>query len=181
MKKFSAKTVVAIGIGSALFFVLGRYLTIPVFANTTLNIQYAILAFFAVVYGPVAGMLIGLIGHTLIDVTLYGPWWSWIVTSGIVGLLIGIVGKRIDIESGTFGKKEIITFNVGALIANAIGWVLVAPVLDIIIYAEPRNKVFTQGVIAGSVNFLTTAVIGTIILIAYSKTRTQKGSLHEEE
>lgn len=29
MKKFSVKTMVAIGIGAALFFVLGRYVAIP--------------------------------------------------------------------------------------------------------------------------------------------------------
>lgn len=68
MKKFSVKTMVAIGIGAALFFVLGRYVAIPSpVPNTTISVQYGLLAFMAVVYGPVAGALIGLIGHALID------------------------------------------------------------------------------------------------------------------
>ena len=54
MKKFSVKTVVAIGIGAALFFVLGK-IAIPSFvANTNISLQYAILAMFATLFGPIA-------------------------------------------------------------------------------------------------------------------------------
>lgn len=64
----SIKTVVAIGIGAALFFVLGRFVAIPSpVPNTNISLQYAVLALLAVMYGPVAGGLIGFIGHTLID------------------------------------------------------------------------------------------------------------------
>ena len=88
MKKFSVKTVVAIGIGAALFFVLGK-IAIPSFvANTNISLQYAILAMFATLFGPIAGALIGFIGHTLIDATSYGPWWSWIIASAVVGAII---------------------------------------------------------------------------------------------
>ena len=62
-----------------------------------------------------------------------------------------------------------------------IGWGLIAPVLDILIYAEPANKVFTQGLVAGLWNIVAVGVIGTLLLIAYTKTRTQKGSLSYEE
>lgn len=69
--------VVAIGIGAALFFVLGRFVAIPTpIPNTTISIQYAILAVLAVLYGPWVGLLAGLIGHVLIDVTGYGIWIS---------------------------------------------------------------------------------------------------------
>lgn len=68
MKKFSVKTIVAIGIGAALFFVLGRFVSIPSpVPNTTINVQYGLLAFMSVIYGPLAGALMGLIGHALID------------------------------------------------------------------------------------------------------------------
>ena len=76
MKKFSVKTMVAIGIGAALFFVLGRYVAIPSpVPNTTISVQYGLLAFMAVVYGPIAGALIGLIGHALIDFS--AGWGIW--------------------------------------------------------------------------------------------------------
>ena len=66
MKKFSVKNIVAIGIGAALFFVLGRFVAIPSpVPNVTFSVQYGLLAFLSVVYGPVAGALIGFIGHAL--------------------------------------------------------------------------------------------------------------------
>ena len=44
MKKFSVKSIVAIGIGAALFFVLGRIVAIPSpVPNTNISVQYGLL------------------------------------------------------------------------------------------------------------------------------------------
>lgn len=178
-KVLSIKTIVAIGIGSALFVILGRFGSIPSgIPNTNIETTYALLAVFALLYGPFAGLLIGLIGHTLKDAIFYGtPWFSWVIASGIVGLLIGLLVSRISIHDGEFGRKEIIWFNLAQIAANAVAWFVVAPVLDILIYAEPANKVFTQGLTAGAANIVTVGIIGTLLAIAYAKTRTKKGSL----
>ena len=77
------------------------------------------------------------------------------------------------------GLKALI-FNIYQVIANVIAWGLVAPVFDILIYAEPTNKVFIQGLFAGLANIVTTAIIGTLLCFAYSKTRPQAGSLKKE-
>ena len=56
MKNTSIKTVVAIGIGAALFFVLGRFVAIPSgVPNTNIRLQYAVLGLLAAMYGPLAG------------------------------------------------------------------------------------------------------------------------------
>ncbi|GHU10276.1 hypothetical protein FACS1894151_09500 [Spirochaetia bacterium] len=69
-KLISVRTVVAIGIGAALMFVLMRFVAIPSgVPNTTLNWSSAIVAIFAGVFGPVAGLLIAFIGHALTDLT----------------------------------------------------------------------------------------------------------------
>ena len=83
-KNNSIKTVVAIGIGAALFFVLGRFVAIPSpVPNTNISLQYAVLALLAAMYGPVAGGLIGFIGHTLVDLSWGGiPWWNPVVELG---------------------------------------------------------------------------------------------------
>ena len=179
MKKMSIKTVVAVGIGAALFFVLARFVAIPSgIANTSICLQYAVLALFAILYGPVAGGLIGFIGHTLGDLSWGGsPWWSWVLASAMVGVIIGLVSKKID----RFGKKELITFVLTTLVAMAISWVVVAPVLDIVIYAEPAKKVFVQGLVAGASNFVTTVVIGGLLMLAYTKTIAKSGSLKQEQ
>jgi len=176
MKKMSIKTVVAVGIGAALFFVLARFVAIPSgIPNTSICLQYAIL------YGPVAGGLIGFIGHTLGDLSWGGsPWWSWVLASAMVGVIIGLVSKKIDLSNGRFGKKELLTFVLTTLVAMAISWIVVAPVLDIVIYAEPAKKVFAQGLVAGASNFVTTAVIGSLLMLAYTKTIAKSGSLKQE-
>ena len=114
MKKFSVKTIVAIGIGAALFFVLGRFVSIPSFIpNTNITTQYGLLAFLSVVFGPVAGALIGLIGHALIDFSYgWGIWWSWVIASAVFGLLMGISTKALKLEEGELGKKGLIKFNI---------------------------------------------------------------------
>lgn len=181
-KNLSIKTIVAIGIGAAIYVILGRFATIPTgIPNTQLETTHALLALMAVIFGPVAGGLIGLIGHALKDVLLYGSvWWSWVVVSGIVGLFIGLFARRINIESGVFGVKQIVTFNVVQVAVQVVGWFIIAPVLDILVYAEPANKVWTQGAVAGTSNIVIVGVLGTILLAAYAKTRSQKDSLSVE-
>lgn len=179
---FSIKSIVAIGIGAALFFVLGRFVAIPTpIPNTTANVQYGLISVFAVIFGPVVGLLGAAIGHILVDLSWGSPWWSWIIASGIFGLLTGLLKKFINVEAGKFGLREILIFNVGQLIAHAICWIGIAPVLDILIYKEPTEKLIIQGLGAGGLNAVTTAIVGTLLLLAYSKTRTKAGSLQKED
>ena len=176
--KFSIKQLVATAIGAALFFLLARFLSFPIFANTTLTLQYAIVGFFAAVFGPISGLLIGLIGHALADLSWgWGIWWSWVIASAVVGFISGFLLKARSVEEGEFGKVGILRFIIGSLIVHALSWGVVAPVLDILIYAEPADKVFLQGLIAGAGNFVFTAIIGTLLLFGYSKTRVKSGSL----
>jgi energy-coupling factor transport system substrate-specific component len=181
--KLSTKTIVAIGIGTAVFVILGRFVSIPTgIPNTQIETSYAFLALMAVIFGPIAGGLIGLIGHALKDAIFYGsPWWSWVIVSAIVGLLIGFATRKINLEDGEFKAKQIVSFNIAQVIIQIIGWGVVAPWLDILIYAEPANKVFVQGMVAGVSNIVTVGVIGTFLLLAYAKTRSKSGSLEKEE
>ena len=125
--------------------------------------------------------LIGIIGHRLKDLVFYGsPWFSWVIASGVVGFIIGLSSKILDIE-GNFDKKQIIKFNIVQVIANVVAWFIVAPGLDVLIYLEPASKVFLQGSIGGISNMITVGVLGTIIISAYSKTKIKSGSLRMEE
>lgn len=182
MKNNSVKTVVAVGIGAALFFVLGRFVAIPSpIPNTNISLQYAVLGLLAAMYGPVAGGLIGFIGHTLIDLSWGGaPWWSWVIASAFVGVVVGLFAKKLNLSEGEFGKKGIITFSIANVAANLASWIVIAPVLDILIYAEPADKVFAQGAMAAVANIVTAVVVGVLLIIAYTKTIAKKGSLDKE-
>ncbi|WP_374048449.1 ECF-type riboflavin transporter substrate-binding protein [uncultured Clostridium sp.] len=180
--KLSIKTIVAIGIGAAVFMILGRFGSIPTgIPNTNIETCYAFLALMAILYGQFAGVAIGFIGHALKDLVFYGsPWFSWVIASAVVGLIIGLACEKLNVNEGEFDKKEMIIFNIYQIIANAIAWLLVAPILDIAIYAEPANKVYAQGAVAAVSNAITVGVLGTILLYTYSKTRVKKGSLDRE-
>ena len=89
--------------------------------------------------------------------------------------------SKFNVQSGEFGAKKIIYFNVVQALVQAVAWFLVAPLLDILIYAEPADKVFTQAIAAGLANIVSVGLLGTFLLLAYAKTRTKKGSLSYEE
>ena len=153
--EFKTKTIVATGLGAALFTLLFMYVKIPTgIPETDIQTAYGIGAFFAALFGPIAGGLIAFIGHALSDSIQYGSaWWSWVIASGLSCFLI---------------------------VANAISWAVVAPILDIVVYAEPVNLVFTQGIVATIMNAISAGVIGSVLLVLYSKTRSKKGSLSKE-
>lgn len=182
MKKFSVKTIVAIGIGAALFFVLGRFVAIPSpVPNTSISVQYGLLAFLSVVYGPIAGALVGFIGHTLIDFSYgWGVWWSWVIASAVFGLLVGLGAKLLKMKETEMGLMGLLKFNIVQIVSHVICWGGVAPALDILIYKEPLDKLFAQGLVAGTSNAVTTAIVGSLLCIAYAATKTKAGSLTKE-
>lgn len=186
MKKFftfNTKTLVATGLGAALFTLMFMYIKIPTgFPDTSIQTAYGVGSFFAVLFGPAAGFLIAFIGHALSDAVQYGsPWWSWIIASGVSCFLVGFASVKLKVEEGVFKGKDIISYNLFAIAANVIAWLLLAPVLDIFIYGEPKNYAYTQGIIATITNGISACVIGTLLLMIYSRTRPQKGSLRPEE
>ncbi|MEA4897647.1 ECF-type riboflavin transporter substrate-binding protein [Bacillota bacterium Meth-B3] len=181
-KKSPIVTIVAIGIGAALFFVLARFVAIPSpVPNTNISIQYALLGFMSVLFGPMAGLAIGFIGHMLADMSFgYGIWWSWVITSGVAGFLMGFAGRNIELTQGAFDKRAIVRFNLWQVVAHAVSWFALAPLLDILIFAEPAAKVFTQGLMAGVANIITTGILGTLLLMGYASARPAKGSLSKQ-
>ncbi len=201
-KSISVRTVAAIGIGSALMFVLTYFVVLPSgVPNTMLSLAPAILTLFAAVFGPVAGMLIGLIGSVLVELTWANFWggswinhiyqgstvlfwekfvWSWIIANAAYGFFIGLFRKFYKIEEGDFKFRNALIFNIIQILSNIVAWVLIAPVLDILIYGEQANMAFINGLTAAGLNSEVVLVLGTILAFGYSKTRTKAGNLHAD-
>jgi len=176
------KTIVAIGIGAALVVAIYQ-VSIPVgfIPNTRLQFNAAIIGLIGAIFGPVAGLFTGLISLTIGDAAFYGGiWWSWVIADGVYGALVGLTFKKLRISDGGFGSKQALIFNINQFLANALAWLLVAPVLDILIYAEPSDKVFVQGMTAFAANGAVTLIVGTILAFAYSRIRTGSSSLEKE-
>ena len=182
--KFSTKTIVATGLGAAVFLVLFMYVKIPSpVPETNLQIAYGVSSFFATVFGPLAGFLVAFVGHALNDFIAYGsPWWSWVFASGAGALVTGLCAAKVapKVEAGEFSKSEMVYFALYAVIGNALAWLLVAPVLDILMYAEPVSTVFLQGITAFIIDAIVSVVVGGILLKAYASTKVQQGSLSKE-
>ena len=85
MFSFNTKTLVATGLGAALFTLLFMYVKVPSWIpETQIQVAYGISAFFGALFGPVAGCLIAFIGHFISDSVQYGSaWWSWVIASGL--------------------------------------------------------------------------------------------------
>ena len=181
-KGLSVKSVVAIGIGAAIYVILARFTSIPTgIPNTNIEIVYPFLALLATIYGPVVGFSVGFIGHALGDFLMYGQtWWSWVLATAVLGLVIGLYGMRLDLENGVFTTKQMIGFNIVQIIANVVSWLIIAPVGDILIYSEHQNKVFLQGATATITNSISILILGTILLKAYAATKVKKGSLRRD-
>ena len=184
MKKLSVKSVVIIAIGAALYGIGGLPIFgVPIFAETTLKPAMAILAVFAALYGPVVGFLIGFLGHWITDLFAgWGVWMTWVLGSGIVGIVIGLFGKltKDRIEEGVFAVREIVLFIVLAFIGNFVGYSISA-FLDYVLYAEPASKVIAQQLIISSTNTVLIAIIGSIVLALIAKRRREGSNLTEEE
>ena len=97
-----------------------------------------------------------------------------------MGVIVGLFAKKMNIQEGEFGKKEGITFTISNVIAQVVAWCGLAPVLDILIYQEPVKKVFAQGFFAAIVNTLTAVIVGSLLIVAFTKTVAKKGSLDKE-
>lgn len=183
MKKFGIKEVVATGIGTALFVVLTE-VQIPLgfIPNTSLQPRAAVLTFLAAVFGPLVGGIVGLLGHALGDAMFYGSvWWSWVFPDAVFGVIVGLFVKKYKIKEGGFDGKAMALFNVVQVAANAVAWIVVAPLLDILIYSEPADKVFVQGAFAFLGNIIITAILGTLLGAGYTKIGAKSGSLAKED
>ena len=81
-----------------------------------------------------------------------------------------------------------ILFSLLVAISGAICWIVIAPLGDILLYQEPYNVVFLEGVIAFATNVGSALVIGLPIIYAfkrvhkpYSFVDKEGGSNKEEE
>lgn len=181
--KFGIKEVVAIGIGTALFVALTEIQIPTPIPNTYLQPRMAIMAFLAAVFGPLVGGVVGVLGHALGDAMFYGSvWWSWVFPEAVIGVAIGLFSAKYAIREGEFKTtKTIVLFNVVQILSNVVAWALVAPCLDILIYAEPANKVFVQGAWAIIGNVLIIGILGTLLCAGYSAVGARSSSLTKEE
>ena len=96
MNKLSTKLVVAIGIGAALYGILGLW-GFSIAPNTFIKPALAILTVLSVIRSS-SRTVNRLIGHTVTDtIAGWGIWWGWVISSGIIGFAMGLIQKELDL------------------------------------------------------------------------------------
>ena len=168
MKLTPIKRTAVIAGGSLLFFLLGRYVTIPSpIPTVNICVQYGLLAFLAVVCGPLTGSMTGLIGHILIDLSGGQMFWSWIIATAAFGGLLGVLANVTHLSARIRDRETLVLFNLCQVATHVVCWAGIAPVLEILLYNESMDRIFDQGLTAGIANAVTTAIVGSLLLIVY--------------
>ena len=165
----TVKRIGTIAIGSVLFFLLGRYVTIPSpIPTVNICVQYGLLAFLAVVCGPLTGSMTGLIGHILIDLSGGQMFWSWILATAAFGGLLGVLANVTRLDPAHRDREMLVHFNLCQVATHVVCWAGIAPVLDILFYNENMDTIFAEGLTAALSNAVTTAIVGSSMLAIYA-------------
>lgn len=175
MKRTSLKRIAAITAGTALFFLLGAFVSIPSPIDTVnICIQYGLLAFLSVACGPLTGAVTGLLGHICVDLYSGELCWSWIIASAAFGGLLGVLGNVTRLDPNNRDREMLIHFNLCQVATHVVCWAGIAPVLEILIYDENMDRIFEQGLTAALSNAVTTAVVGSTLLCLYAVLSTRR-------
>ena len=172
MKKHIYLMVVT-ALGLSMFFVIGKFLAIPTpIPNLSIFLQYVILIVFSFYFGPSVGFSIGFFGHLMIDLLSgYGLWFSWIVSSGLFGLLAGLASLLVNKRFNPYKIKAMLLFLLLVTIDGAICWVLIAPIGDILFYQEPFKLVLLEGAVAFGTNMASVLLAGLPIIYGIKNAR----------
>ncbi|MBR6951725.1 MAG: ECF-type riboflavin transporter substrate-binding protein [Oscillospiraceae bacterium] len=176
MKRSPILLLIIIGVGTALFVLLGSVLTVPSpVPGVSLPFPYALLSFLAILYGPVTGLAVGVLGRLLTDLIRgAGLWWSWIVASGAFGLLMALAGRRFRFCRRPFGLNDAAAFILCAVACHLICWAVLTPILDAVLYGAPYGQMLLQGLVNAALNAFVTAVAGTLLCFFCSAFRRRK-------
>lgn len=165
MKLTPLKRTAVIAAGSALFFLLGAFVSVPSPIDTVnICVQYGLLAYLAVICGPLTGSLVGLLGHIGIDLYFGELCWSWIIATSAFGGLLGVLANVTGLRFTRHNREALVHFNLCQVAVHVVCWAGIAPVLEILLYAENMDRIFEQGLTAAIANAITTAVVGSLLL-----------------
>lgn len=136
--------------------------------NTMLTLEPAILGVASLFMGPIGTMGVGFTSHFLYDSLNYSTvWWTWIITEGVAGLMLGLVSRRLELLTRQLTMKQILQFNFWQALVNFLAWGLIAPLGDYLIYKSSLTFVFQQGVSVATMNTLVIGIFVNLFLYFY--------------
>lgn len=137
-------------------------------ANTEATLAYGVLTVFALLSGAVLTPIVAFMGHFLSDGLTYTTvWWTWIVSDGVFGLMLGLIATRLNLLKQPITLQRAVQFNVWQGIANVLVWGLIAPLGDSLVYKSDWSYVWLQGLTAAWLNFMVIGLVGTSFIYGY--------------
>ena len=122
---FSVTSIVAMGVGTALYAVFTIFFNIFQIPGTQLvavRPSVAIPMFFGYVFGPIVGFVSGFLGNTIADAISWGGfWWNWDVGNGLLGAIPGIGYYLIKEREELSSTKSLAMCALLAVIASIVG------------------------------------------------------------
>jgi energy-coupling factor transport system substrate-specific component len=163
--EWNTRTVVGVALGAALFGVLMKYVSFPLFANTYITAAMIVPVIIGGLFGPVPAFIACLVGNMLADVMSGGFWLDWSIGNGVLGFLVGtlpLYGAFID--KGIFEVKHMIIFAVIAVFANILAFGIITPVFTVLLYGGELSITLIQSTVASLANIGVLIIVGIPLL-----------------
>ena len=166
-------------LGVFLFYIIGEFGVIKTGIDRMyIYLQYSVLVMFASVLGPMSGLIIGFVGHSLIDLLRGdGYWISWVLGSTFLGWFVGLMSKHYagtNFREGRIGfnrktnphfKKNV--FSLIVVLGNVVAWLLIAPILNMCVMHDSFKTAYGNAIFVFASNTITTTIICDIFVSAY--------------
>ncbi len=174
---WNTKTIVAVGVGAALFGVLMVYGGIQVFTNTNLTTAMIIPVIVGGMFGAIPAALTCFVGNVIADlIGGWGLWFDWSVGNAVLGFFVGLLpvyGARIT--DGIFNTKHAVIFIIMCLLGCVVGFGIVTPIFTTLFYGAELTITLVQS-LTGSIANMVVFIVAGVPLLTLLANRNKRGS-----
>lgn len=155
-------------LAGALFYLVVTVLAYFIPSHVLIKPGAAVVAFYGVMYGPLAGFGAGFLGALVMDLFFGSVWLHWNIAVGLIGLLSGLVWMYSDIDqSGALRWRQAASVAAVTALASALA-MLAAGTVDLLLGA-PANTAFSEWAVPAAVAHAVFAAVGTPLLLWAAK------------
>ena len=98
------------------------------------------------------------------------------IATAAFGGLLGVLANVVRLKGARWNQETLIRFNLCQVAVHVICWAGIAPVLEIALYGENMDRIFEQGLTAAVSSATTTAVVGTVLLLAHAALKSRSAA-----
>jgi energy-coupling factor transport system substrate-specific component len=181
----SADVVLIALIGATLYAVFNWIsfdILIPGTDDVAVRPHYGLLTFFGFAFGPMAGLITGLLGNAVGDaLTGFNPFasWWWSVANGLAGMLAGVLGAAL-VRPGLTPRGLLVAAALAAVAATMLGFAFIW--IELVVQPEMNaQQILTTEYVPVVVgNSLAAAVMTPVLVLAWRPLQEQLAAVDLE-